>query len=75
MNELPGYNSDTVSNAICTVTMVTGIVLFKEGYKVEQVEEILKKISDISMAVFEGRAKVTDSGIIFNTNENVIPLK
>jgi hypothetical protein len=66
------YNFDTPENAFATSIMVTGVVLFKEGYKSEQVQEILQKIADVSMAVFEKKATVTDHGILFNENNNVV---
>jgi len=67
------YNADTVPNAVGTVLMVAGVLLYKEGYKPDQVMELLAKVTDVSMAIFEKRAQVTDSGIIFNKGENVVP--
>ncbi len=73
MTELPNYNMDSIENAVGTVIMATSITLYREGYKPDQVLEIMKRITDVYMAVFEKRATVTTEGIIFKPF-NVTPI-
>ncbi len=72
--ELPNYNMESITNAVGTVVMAASIILYKEGYKQDQVLDIVDKITALYMAVFENKAIVTDHGIIFHDQTNIIPI-
>jgi len=70
-----GYDNTNIVNAVATVLFVTGAMLSKEGYRQEDVTQIMEKIGMLTGAIFKGEAVITRSGIMPVEKSNVVSIQ
>jgi hypothetical protein len=72
------YNLNTPENTLSLTLMITGCILFKEGYSKQDTLAILERIGFIATDVHKGSAVITEHGIEYprktDVHGNVIPL-
>ena len=68
MIDTTDYNLKTPLNSVSLSLFVMGVILFKEGYKQEDVSKMLEHAGDLIIAINKGEACITERGIEPVTN-------